>query len=91
MFDFCHSSPTTQNSAQNLTVRADDENRWSTNSSASSHREKEHDCTKYILIVHFTMVCTVTWPLGRSEAGGNLVLIETALLFSCKSFFSYAN
>ena len=35
-------------------------------------------------IVHFTVVCLVTWPLSRSEAGGDLVLIQT----SC---FSYVN
>ena len=29
---------------------------------------------------HFTDVCSVTWPLNGSEAGGNLVLIQTSLL-----------
>ena len=88
--------PNTQNSAQNLIVRADDKNRWSMSSSALSHREEEEeekkkDCTKYILIAYFTIMCSVTWPSGRSEAEGDLVLIQTALLFSCKSSFSYAN
>ena len=36
------------------------------------------------LIVHFTVVCFGTWPLSGSEAGGDLVLIQT----SC---FSYVN
>ena len=35
-------------------------------------------------IVHFTVVCFETWPLSESEAGGDLVLIQT----SC---FSYVN
>ena len=36
------------------------------------------------LIVHFTVVCLVTWPLSGSEAGVDLVLIQTLLLFICK-------
>ena len=35
-------------------------------------------------IGHFTVVCLVTWPLTGSEAGGDLVLIQTLLLFICK-------
>ena len=35
-------------------------------------------------IVHFTVVCLVIWPLSGSEAGGNLILIQTLLLFICK-------
>ena len=31
--------------------------------------------------VHFTVVCLVTWPMNESEAGVDLVLIETSLLF----------
>ena len=34
-------------------------------------------------IDHFTVSCLVAWPLNESEAGGDLVLIETYLLFSC--------
>ena len=30
-----------------------------------------------ILIDHFTVVCLVSWPLNESEAGVDLVLIET--------------
>ena len=32
-------------------------------------------------IDHFTVSCLVAWPLNESEAGGDLVLIETSLLF----------
>ena len=35
-------------------------------------------------IGNFTVVCLVTWPLSGSEAGGDLVLIQTLLLFICK-------
>ena len=34
-------------------------------------------------IDHFTVVL-VAWPLNESEAGVDLVLIETLLLFICK-------
>ena len=34
-------------------------------------------------IDHFTVSCLVASPLNESEAGGDLVLIETSLLFSC--------
>ena len=42
-------------------------------------------------IRHFTVVCSVPWPLNRSEAGGDLVLLQTFLLFMCKSWYSHAN
>ena len=35
-------------------------------------------------IDHFTVVGLVAWPLNESEAGGDLVVIETSLLFLCK-------
>ena len=35
-------------------------------------------------IDHFTVVCYVAWPMNESEAGGDLVLIETPC-------FSYVN
>ena len=35
-------------------------------------------------IVHFTVVCLVTWPLCGGEAGVHLALIQTLLLFICK-------
>ena len=35
-------------------------------------------------IDHFTVVCLVAWPLNESEAGVDLVLIGTLLLFICK-------
>ena len=34
-------------------------------------------------IDHFTVSCLVAWPLNESDPGGDLVLIETSLLFSC--------
>ena len=43
-----------------------------------------------MIIDHFTVVCSVTWPLNGSEAAGNLVLIQTSLLLLCKSSCSYA-
>ena len=35
------------------------------------------------VIDHFTVVCLVAWPLNESEVGGDLILIETSLLFLC--------
>ena len=32
----------------------------------------------------FAVVCLGSWPLNESEAGVDLVLIETSLLFLCK-------
>ena len=32
-------------------------------------------------IDHFTVLCSVTWPLNDSETGGDLALIQTSLLF----------
>ena len=43
------------------------------------------------LIDHFTVVGLVNWPLNGSEAGVDLVLIQTSLLLLCRSSFSYAN
>ena len=42
-------------------------------------------------IDHFTVVCSVTWPLDGSEAGVDLVLIQTSLLLLCKTSCSDAN
>ena len=36
------------------------------------------------LIGHFTVVCSVTSPMNGFEAAGDLVLIQTSLLLSCK-------
>ena len=44
-----------------------------------------------ILIVHFTVVCLVAKPLNRSEAKGDLVMIQTLLLFKCKLICYHAN
>ena len=35
-------------------------------------------------IDNFTVVCLVARPLNENEAGDDLVLIETSLLFLCK-------
>ena len=35
-----------------------------------------------ILNSHYTVVCLVTWPGIGSEAGGDLVLIQTSLFFA---------
>ena len=37
-----------------------------------------------VLIGHFTVVCLVSWPWIESEAGVDLVFIETSLLLLCK-------
>ena len=37
---------------------------------------------------HFIVVCSVPWPLDRSEAE---VLSQTFLLFTCKSCYSHVN
>ena len=34
-----------------------------------------------VIMDHFTVACLVACPLNESEAGGDLVLIETSLLF----------
>ena len=33
---------------------------------------------------HFTVVCSVTWPLNGSEAGDDLALVQSSPLFSSK-------
>ena len=38
---------------------------------------------------HFTVVCSVTWPLNSSEGGDDLVLIQISLLLLCKSSCLY--
>ena len=45
---------------------------------------KEKNSSTSSLMGHFTVVGLVTWPLSGSEAGGDLVLIQTLLLFICK-------
>ena len=40
---------------------------------------------------HFTVVGLLTWPLNGSEAGVDLVLIQTSLILLCKSSCSYTN
>ena len=41
----------------------------------------EFRTTKTKPIGHFTVVCSVTWPLNASEAGVKLALLRTSLLF----------
>ena len=41
------------------------------------------------IIEHFTVVCLVAWLLFESEAGVDLVLIDTPVPFLCK--FQYEN
>ena len=43
------------------------------------------------IIDHFTVVHLVTWSLNGSEAGVDLVLIQTSLLLLRRSRSSYAN
>ena len=51
----------------------------------------KHEIETSTGIDHFTVVSLVTWPWIVSEAGVDLVLIETSLLFICKSCCSHAN
>ena len=44
-----------------------------------------------VQIVHFTVVCLVAKPLNRSEAKGDLVMIQTLLLLKCKLSYYHAN
>ena len=44
-----------------------------------------------IRIHHFTVVCSVAKPLNRSEAIVDFVVIQTLLLFICKSLCYHAN
>ena len=39
-------------------------------------------------IIHFTVACSIAKPLNRSEAKGDLLVIQTSLFFKCK-LFSY--
>ena len=58
----------------------------------SSISHKSNATTEARLIIdHFTVVRSVTWPLDGSEAGVDLVLILTSLLLLCKTTCSDAN
>ena len=49
------------------------------------HGERvDHFRTGQFRIDLFTVVCLFTWPLNESEAGGDLVMIETSLFLLCK-------
>ena len=52
-----------------------------------SPESKTYKCS----IDHFTVVCSVTWPLAGSKAGVDLVLLQTLLLLLCKTSCSDAN
>ena len=41
-------------------------------------------CSVDNAIGHFTVVCSGPWPLDRTEASGDLVLLQIFLLFACK-------
>ena len=48
--------------------------------------------TIYIAIGHFTVVCSVSWPLNtEARLAVTLFLLQTFLLFMCKSWYSRAN
>ena len=51
--------------------------------SANRHPDRVPLSFRLLPIDHFTVVCLVAWPFNESEAGGDLVLIGTSLLFSC--------
>ena len=51
----------------------------------------QHYVHPQIVIDHFTVVCLMTWPLDGSEAGVDLVLIQTSLLLLCKTCCSNTN
>ena len=42
-------------------------------------------------IVHFTVACLVAKPLNRSEAKGDLVMIQTSLFYKCKLLCYHSN
>ena len=50
---------------------------------------RRYDVSWKPTISHFSVVRSVPWPLNRSEAGGDLVLLQTFLLFMCKSWYSH--
>ena len=57
--------------------------------SALCHLLCEATCS--LRIDYFTVVCSVIWPLNGSEARGDLALIMTSLLLSCKRPSKYYN
>lgn len=48
---------------------------------ANTRSEIFYTLEKYA-VIHFTVNCSVTWPLNSSEAVGDLVLIKISLLLS---------
>ena len=50
-----------------------------------SHESAPLRCLFFPAIIgHFTVVCLLTWPVNVREAGGDLALMQTSLLFSFK-------
>ena len=45
----------------------------------------------YFPIGHFTVVCSATKPMNGYEAAGDLALIQTSVLLSCKLCCCNAN
>ena len=41
-------------------------------------------------VSNFAVVCSVPWPLNKNKASGDFVLLQTLLLFMCKSWYSLA-
>ena len=54
-------------------------------------KKKKRNLCKLTLTGFFTVVCSVPWPLNRSEAEHDLVLLQASLPFMCKSRHSHAN
>ena len=52
----------------------------------SSQYQHANASTIINAVNHFTVLCSVTRPLNESEAGVDLALIQTQLLFLCKSY-----
>ena len=57
---------------------------------AAQREIRSYHCAQ-LSIVHFTVVCLVAKPLYRNEAKGDLVMIQTLLLFKCKLLCYHAN
>ena len=45
--------------------------------------EGKREWVDSIEIDHLTVACLVAWPLYESEAGVDLVMLETSVLFLC--------
>ena len=61
------------------------------NSGHKCRRDRDNDNGESLSIGHFTVVCSVTKPMNFYEAAGDLALIQTLLLLSCKLCCCNAN